>query len=247
MPSESELPDAQRAKTFFQYGNEAALKSNFDYAIDMYKQACKLAPSNLSYRQSLRGAQRRKFNNDPSKVGMLAGARNQPIRMRRGRPGRRGSTPTRSRSARRPSPTIPGTLATAREASEAAEAAGYLALAEWYMESVQAQAKDAEFFRHAAHVHERNEHWQKAIACWEQVKKLDPNDESANRQINSLSASATIKRAGLDEALEKRGKPAARGPKSWGPSSSGSSRNSSPPRIAGSRKFRRIRTRSGPT
>ena len=102
----------------------------------------------------------------------------------------------------------PWDTSTAREASEAAEAAGYLALAEWYMESVQAQAKDAEFFRHAAHVHEKNEHWQKAIACWEQVKKLDPNDESANRQINSLSASATIKRAGLDEALDKRAKPA---------------------------------------
>src|SRR4051812_17921016 len=82
MPSEPELPDAQRAKTFFQYGNEAAHKSNFDYAVDMYKQACKLAPSNLLFRQSLRGAQRRRFNNDPSKVGMLSGARNQPIRMR---------------------------------------------------------------------------------------------------------------------------------------------------------------------
>ncbi len=82
MPLDSGLPDRQKAKTFFQYGNEATLKSNLDYAIDMYKQACRLAPDNLSYRQALRGVQRRKFNNDPSKVGMLVGARNQPIRMR---------------------------------------------------------------------------------------------------------------------------------------------------------------------
>ena len=41
MSSESESPDLQKAKTFFQYGNDAAMKSNLDYAIDMYKQACK--------------------------------------------------------------------------------------------------------------------------------------------------------------------------------------------------------------
>ena len=208
MPSESELPDAQRAKTFFQYGNEAALKANYDYAADMYKQACKLAPGNLSYRQSLRVAQRRKFNNDPAKVGMLAGARNQPIRMRARSARSKGKHDHALELCEEAFGHNPWDTSTAREASEAAEAAGYLALAEWYMESVQAQAKDAEFFRHAAHVHERNQHWQKAIACWEQVKKLDPNDESANRQINSLSASATIKRAGLDEALDKRAKPA---------------------------------------
>jgi len=207
MPPESELPDAQRAKTFFQYGNEAALKANYDYAADMYKQACKLAPSNLTYRQSLRVAQRRKFNNDPSKVGMLAGARNQTIRMRARSARSKGKHDHALEVCEEAFGHNPWDTATAREASEAAEAAGYLALAEWYMESVAAQAKDADFFRHAAHVHERNQHWHKAIACWEQVKKLDPNDESANRQINSLSASATIKRAGLDEALDKRAKP----------------------------------------
>src|SRR6478736_3145575 len=82
MSSESVKPDIQKARTFFQYGNEAALKSNLDYAVDMYKQACKLSPDSLIFRQALRGVQRRKFNNEPSKVGRLAGARNQPIRMR---------------------------------------------------------------------------------------------------------------------------------------------------------------------
>ena len=209
MPSESDLPDRQKAKTFFQYGNDATLKSNLDYAIDMYKQACKLVPDNLSYRQALRGVQRRKFNNDPSKVGMLAGARNQPIRMR--------ARSARSKGQHAQSLDIcedafkhnPWDVAAAKEASEAAEEMGFLPLAEWYVESVQAQAKDAEFFRHAAHVHERNEHWQKAIACWEQVKKLDPHDESSSRQINSLSASQTIKRAGLEESLEQRARPPA--------------------------------------
>jgi tetratricopeptide (TPR) repeat protein len=208
MPSESDSPDRQKAKTFFQYGNDAALKANLDYAIDMYKQACKLTPDHLGYRQALRSVQRRKFNNDPSKVGKLVGARNQPIRMRARSARGKGHYTQTLEICEEAFTHNPWDTAAAREASEAAEQAGYMKLAEWLVESVQAQAKDAEFFRHAAHIYERNENWPKAIASWEQVKKIDPNDENANRQINSLSASATIKRAGLNEALQKRAKPA---------------------------------------
>jgi tetratricopeptide (TPR) repeat protein len=135
---------------------------------------------------------------------MLAGARNQPIRMRARSARSKGNHAHALEVCEEAFTHNPWDVATAREASEAAEQGGLLALAEWYIESVSAQAKDAEFFRHAAQVFEKNEHWQKAIASWEQVKKLDPNDENANRQINALSASATIKRAGLNEALDKR-------------------------------------------
>ena len=73
MSSESDSPDQQKAKTFFQYGNDATQKSNFDYAIAMYRQACKHVPDNMLYRQSLRAVQRKKSNNDPKKVGKLVG------------------------------------------------------------------------------------------------------------------------------------------------------------------------------
>jgi tetratricopeptide (TPR) repeat protein len=206
MPPESGKADRQKAKTFSEYGNDAALKGNLDYAIDMYRQACKLVPDNLSYRQALRGVQRRKFNNDPSKVGMLVGARNQPIRMRARSARSKGQFAQALDICEEAFTNNPWDIATAREAAEAAEQIGCLAMAEWIVESMLSVAKDADFFRHAAHIYERNEHWHKAIASWEQVKKIDPNDEDASRQINALSASATIKRAGLDEALEKRDK-----------------------------------------
>lgn len=91
----SDQPDLQRAQTFFKYGNEAAQKGNHDYAINMYKQASAIVVDNLLYRQALRGIERRKFNNDPGKVGMLVGAKNQPILFR-------ARMPARSRSSRKP-------------------------------------------------------------------------------------------------------------------------------------------------
>ena len=60
-------------------------------------------------------------------------------------------------------------------------------------------------------VYETNESWAKAIACWEQVKKINPNDQDANRKINALSAASTIKRSGLERGdRQARGKTAAK-------------------------------------
>ena len=77
-----------------------------------------------------------------------------------------------------------------------------------------------------------NESWQKAIACWEQVKKLSPNDQDASRQINALSAAGTIKRAGLEDSLDQAGAarpPVPSRPSRWTTSSRGSSKSSSRP------------------
>jgi len=194
----------QKAQTFFQYGNDAAMKSNFDYAMQMYREACKLHPEHLVYRQALRGIARRKFNNEPAKVGRLVGARTQPIRMRARSAKGKGKFEEALDVCEEAFALNPWDVSAARDASEAAEAGGFNELAQWLLESVQAVANDAEFFRHMAHVHELNSSWAKAIAAWERVKKLNPNDQDANRQVNALSASATIQRSGLNETLNKK-------------------------------------------
>ncbi len=210
MSEESHSGDLQKAQTFFKYGNEAALKGNHDYAITMYKQASELCVDNLVYRQALRGTERRKFNNDPGKVGMLVGAKNQPILFRA----------KNARSKQKFTEAIslcedaflnnPWDVGAARVAAESAEGLELLVLAEWFVESVEVITKDVDFLKYAARVHESNESWAKAILCWEKVKKLNPNDQDANRQINALSASSTIKRAKLDDALDDRAAAAAR-------------------------------------
>lgn len=200
--------DANKAQTFFQYGNDAALKQNFEYAIDMYKQACKLMPENQLYRAALRGIVRKKFGNDPAKVGRLVGAKNQPIRIRVKASKSKKNWLHVLEVCEEIFVNNPWDVAAARDAAESCEQLGFNSLAQWYVESVQAQANDADFFRFAAGIHALNESWQKAIGCWERVKKLEPNDENANRQINSLSANATIKKSGLGEAIEKHDQPA---------------------------------------
>ncbi len=207
MSSESESPESQKAKTFFQYGNDAMTKSNLDYAIAMYRQCCKLVPDNMMYRQSLRGAERRKFGNDPKKVGMLIGVKNQPLLMHAKSARSKGKHHEALESCEDAFANNPWDVGAARVAAEAAEDLNLGGLSQWLLDSVQevaAKGKDADFFRFAAAIYEHNESWHKAIACWEQVKKINPNDQDVSRKVNALSAASTIKRAGLDDALDVR-------------------------------------------
>ncbi len=126
MSSEPDSPELQKAKTFFQYGNEATTKSNFDYAIDMYRQACKLVPDNMMFRQALRGVERRKFNNDPSKVGMMAGARNQPALLRARSARSKGNWAQALEICEEAFVNNPWDVAASRVAAEAAEGMGLL-------------------------------------------------------------------------------------------------------------------------
>jgi tetratricopeptide (TPR) repeat protein len=202
----------ERAKSYFQYGNDAALKNNYDYAVNMYQSACKIDAANLIYRQALRGIERRKFGNDPAKVGKLVGMKTNPIRLK-------------TKAARAQSKWLqmleiceevfvinPWDVGASREAAEACEHLEFHAVGQWLLESVQTQATEADFFRHLARVEEQNAAWPKAIQAWERVRKLDPTDETASRKINALSANATIQRAGLTDAIDKRNEQAAAPP-----------------------------------
>ena len=202
----------ERAKSYFQYGNDAALKNNHDYAVNMYQSACKIDPGNLIYRQALRGIERRKFGNDPAKVGKLVGMKTNSIRLKSKAPRAQGKWLQVLEVCEEVFVHNPWDVGASREAAEAAEHLEFHAVGQWLLESVQGQATEAEFFRHLARVQEQNTAWQKAIQAWERVRKIDPTDEVASRKINALSANATIQRAGLTDAIDKRNEQAAAPP-----------------------------------
>src|SRR5262249_23461033 len=148
------------------------LKNNYAYAIDMYQNCCKLVPEELKYRMALRGVERRTFGNDPSKVGRLVGAKNQPIRLRAKAAMASKNWSQAILTCEEAFVHNPWDVAAAQIAAEAATNLHIPAVAMWFIESVFAQAGDDDgFLRQAAHVFEVNESWQNAINCWERIKK----------------------------------------------------------------------------
>ncbi len=197
--------NCDKAKAYFGYGNDAAQKGNNEYAAQMYKEACKLAPDNLAYRQSLRGVQRRKFNNDPTKVGRMVGLTLQPLRLRIGAAKSRSKWSDMLDLCEEVFASSPWDTTAAMDASEAAENLGLKKLAQYMIESVFAQGeKDAKFLRVAGRIEEYAEDFGKAIRCWEKLRALIPHDEEARKKVNDLTARSAIQKSGLAESLNKR-------------------------------------------
>jgi tetratricopeptide (TPR) repeat protein len=202
-----------KAKALFGYGNDAAQKGNDVYAAQMYKDACKLVPENLVYRQSLRGVERRKFGNDPAKVGRMVGLQLQPLRIRIGAAKQRSKWTDMLDLCEEVFLASPWDVTAAMDAADAAENLGYKKLAQWFVESVFPQGeKDAKFLRFAAHIEEFAEDFHKAIACWDKLKKLVPHDEEARKRVNDLTARSAIQKSGLEESIKSRGAGGSSGP-----------------------------------
>ena len=204
MPPPQEA-NADKAKTYFGYGNDAAQKGNWDYAGQMYKEACKLAPDNIVYRQSLRGVQRRKFNNDPSKVGRMVGMTLQPTRLKIGMAKSRSKWSDMLDLCEDVFAASPWDTVAAIDAAEAAQNLGYKKIAQYMVESVFAQGeKDAKFLRAAARFEEFADDFAKAISCWERLRVLLPLDEEARKKVHDLTARSAIQKSGLEAAINKR-------------------------------------------
>ncbi len=188
----------------FDKGREAALKNNTDYAIDMFTQALKIEPENLNYRSHLRGVMRMRFGNDPAKVGWVSVGKAKKARISVGLAKSRSKWADVLEHCEDVFNHSPWDVGTSRDAAEAAEQLGLLHLAKWYLESVVPQAgEDVAFLKHIGHIYERHEDWERAIACWEKVRRLAPGDEEAMRKSKDLSASETITRSGLDSAIHR--------------------------------------------
>jgi len=209
MSSEIDPKKLQRAKAYYETGLDAAQKRNFEYALQMLGDACRLFPTNLQFRQGLRAAQRLKYDNDPAKVGFMAKTRLQPVR------GQIKVARTTSNWSRVMElcedafPLHPWDLGTSMDFAEASLELGAPDLAEWAMLTVADEAVDhLDYLRLMARVYEGVGKWSAAIGCLERVKTLDPTDQDVGSQINRLSANQMMAKS---SGLKTQGKPASSG------------------------------------
>jgi tetratricopeptide (TPR) repeat protein len=213
MASPSDQSNDDKAKAFFGYGNDAAQKGNDVYAAQMYKEACKAKPDNLVYRQSLRGVQRRKFGNDPSKVSRMVGLKLQGLRVKIGLAKRAQKWGEALDLCEEVLAQSPWDLDASSSGAEAAENLGYKKVAQYFIEAVLPQGeKDERFLRAAAHFEEFAEDYDKAINCWLKLRAILPADEEARKKVNDLTAKATIKKSGMQDRIDKHAKAGSSGP-----------------------------------
>jgi tetratricopeptide (TPR) repeat protein len=190
----------QAAQQSFVRGMEVCKKREWDYAIIQFKNACKLAPDQLVYRQQLRMAAKNKFDNNKR------GSRIASITTVPARGGLRAAKAKKEyhraleccEDILAENPWDSGVLL---DLATVAEVLGWKEIAVWSAESaLERDPADPTVNRALAKLYERQQLFIKAMDAWDRVKKACPADEEADKKLKDLAASATIDKGGYEGA-----------------------------------------------
>ncbi|VAX37297.1 hypothetical protein MNBD_PLANCTO02-1298 [hydrothermal vent metagenome] len=184
----------------YKRGSEALGKENWDFAIEMFSQAVTLCPDNLLYRQVLRGAEYRKYGNNKKGARMagvkLAGTRNRIRKARKAKDWLLVSQEVEK--GLQINPWDAGLNASLGEACRHLEYDNIAVYA--YERTIEANKEDKANLTELAHVLEEMGEYKRAIICWTQIQKIDPENKEARSKIMGLEATKVSDRGGYEHA-----------------------------------------------
>jgi tetratricopeptide (TPR) repeat protein len=191
----------------FERANQVVTTGNYDYAIHLLLDCCKLDPGNLIYRQALRRTEKAKYRNN-LRGSLLARWTSWPLRARLKAALRSGDYLKVLEFGERILTKNPWDVGAQMDMSDAAEVLGLLDLAIWNLEQGrQKSAFDAHLNRALAHLYEKRGNFTQAIALWELIRKVKPGDQEAQQKIKNLAADDTIARAGYRASIQAQEAP----------------------------------------
>jgi tetratricopeptide (TPR) repeat protein len=178
----------------FERANQVIATGNFDYGISLLLESCKLDPANLIYRQALRRTEKAKYNNNLRgswHAGLTTWATRAKIKA-----ALRGGDYLRALELGEQVLTRnPWNTGVQMDMAAAADALGLLDIAIWTLEQArQKDPRDAAVNRALARLYEKRGNFSQAIALWELVRRVVPNDVEAQGKSKDLAASETIAR-----------------------------------------------------
>jgi tetratricopeptide (TPR) repeat protein len=187
----------------FKKGNEAMVKQNWDYAIEMHGQAVKLDPGNLVFRQTLRGCERRKF---PKGTGAkMAGMRLMGVKGAIKKARLTKNWTALDQAAEEGLTLVPWDSELNSDAGEATANLGFTDVAvQCYRWAVESDPNNKVLLKSLGSLLEQKGEFLDAIKFWERVFKLDPLDMEARSKITQLNASSVIRDGDFEEEDGKK-------------------------------------------
>jgi len=181
-------------------GSEAMLKHNWDYAINMFRQAVNLAPDNLMYRQSLRGCEKKKYNDNGTGAAMagmkLMGIRGKIKKARFQKDWVALESAAEDGLAVNPwDPTLNADAGEALRNLNCDEAAVFC-----YEHAVKGEPANKEYNRALGELLEDRGEYDRAMACFQRILEADPLDGEARSRISALQAKSVLDRGGYANA-----------------------------------------------
>ncbi len=185
----------------FERANQVIATGNYDYGIRLLLSCCKLDPANLIYRQALRRTEKTKFENN-MRGSWLAGIMTWTTRAKIKAVLRNRDFLNVLELGEEVLKHNPWYIGVQMDMAVAADGLALLDLAVWLLEQArQKDPRDANVNRALARLYERRGNFTQAIALWELVRKVAPNDLEAQGKSKDLAASETIARGNYAEAI----------------------------------------------
>ena len=186
-------PKTRMAQECFRKGTEAMAKQNWDYAVEMIGQSVKFLPSNLLFRQTLRGVEKKKY---PTKG---AGAKMAGMRLMGVKASIKKARMTRNwanldQSAEEGLTLVPWDAELNADVAEATANQGFVDVAvQAFRWSVEMDPNNKTTLKSLGSLLEEKGEFLEAIKFWDRVFKLDPLDMEARSKITQLNASSVIR------------------------------------------------------
>lgn len=186
-------------------GNEAIPKENWDYAIQMYTTSVKLVPDNLTFRQSLRFTEYKKYDDNKRGAAMASMKLMGPKgRIKKSRIAK--NWPAVAEAAEDGLAINPWDAQLNADLGDALKELGHLDVAIFsYQQSLGVEPGNIEVNKSLATLLEERGEYKGAIECWKRILKVDPHSGEARSKITSLDARTVMDRGGYEGADSTRG------------------------------------------
>lgn len=186
-------------------GTEAMQKQNWDYALEMFGTCVSLKPENLVYRQTLRGCTYRKYDNNKSGAGGLAGMKLMAVRNRAKKARGKQEWAEMDKAAEEGLRLNPWDVGLNMDLGEAAKQREFLEVAEFgYKCAFEADPKNKENALVYVNLLQEIGKYTDAIKVTETLSKLYPGDIALQRLWTQLQTLQTTAQGGFDEASSTR-------------------------------------------
>ena len=189
----------------FRKGNEAMAKGNWDYCIQMYQQAALFVPENLLFRQTLRGAEYRKYDNNKTGARMAAvklmGTRGKIKKAKM-----KKDWAALNQTVEQGLAINPWDAQLNADLGEACQNLGYAEVAiDAYEKAVEAEPNNKDYNRALAELYHQRGRYDDSARIWKRIQKIDPMDSEARTKATQVGAESVMDRGGYEGAEDIKG------------------------------------------
>ena len=188
----------------WKHGNDALVKENWEYAIEMYTQSVKLVPDNLTYRQTLRGAECKKYKNNKTGARRTALKLMGPKgRIKKGR--LKKDWEAIDLAAEEGLAVNPWDPQLNFDMAQACQERGFDEAAVFgFQRAVEGEPDDKRYNRALALLLELRGNYTDASKCWQRILQVDPLDTEARTKVTHLEARSVMEAGGYEAADSTR-------------------------------------------